>query len=269
MSVVRILGRAVGGFVVIAALLLLIWWLAVEALPVPDTGYTVSRTPVDVWHYLLDKHDIWGDPVAPSLIYHSLGRTLADAGLGFVVGLGAAVLIGVGMVLSRGIEAAFLPMAMVLRTVPLIALAPILTMMFGNGQRIAAVMAGIVVLFPALVNVVFGLRSVSPQMGDIVAVYGGGRWDALRRVAFPSALPSVFAALRISVPGAMTGALLAEALATGHGLGYDVTQAAAQGQYDAVWAMVAVTTVVSLALYLAAQLLERLVLARMGMAGRG
>lgn len=194
--------------------------------------------------------------------------TVVDAGLGFVVGLAAAVVLATGMVLSRGVQAAAMPIAMVLRTVPLIALAPILTMMFGNGERIAAVMAGIVVLFPALVNVAFGLRAVSPQMADIVHVYGGNRWVALRRVAFPTALPSIFAALRISVPGAMTGALLAEALATGHGLGYDVTQAASQGQYDAVWAMVAVTTVVSLVLYLLAQLLERWVMAEMGLTPR-
>jgi len=114
-----------------------------------------------------------------------------------------------------------------------------------------------------------GLRGQAGGLAfDIVHVYGGGRWAALRRVAVPSAVPSIFAALRISVPGAITGALLAEALATGTGLGYDVTQDAAQGQYDAVWAIVAVTTVVSLALYLLAQLLERLVMAEMGLAPR-
>lgn len=268
MTVLRIVARAVAGFVVIAAILLFAWWLAIQLLPVPETGYTVSRSPLDVWHYLVGHKDVWGNAVQPSSIYHSLGRTLIDAGLGFVVGLIAAIVLALGMALSRPVEAATMPVAMVLRTVPLVALAPILSMMFGHGAVIAAVMAGIVVLFPALVNIVFGLRSVTPQMSDIVHVYGGNRWDALRRVAFPSAVPSVFAALRISVPGAITGALLAEALATGHGLGYDVTQQAAQGQYDAVWAMVAVTTVVSLALYLLAQLAERLVMAEMGLANR-
>lgn len=268
MTLLRIVARAVASFLVIAAILLAIWALADRLLPVPDTGYRVARSPLDVWRYFVHRQDVWGNAVDPSTIYGALGRTLTDAGLGFAVGLLAAIVLAVSMVLSRPVEAATMPVAMVLRTVPLVALAPILSMMFGHGAVIAAVMAGIVVLFPALVNIVFGLRSVSPQMADIVHVYGGSRWDALRRVALPSAVPSVFAALRISVPGAITGALLAEALATGNGLGYDVTQDAAQGQYDAVWAIVAVTTLVSLSLYLLAQLAERLVMAEMGLTPR-
>jgi len=70
--------------------------------------------------------------------------------------------------------------------------------------------------------------------------------------------------LRVSVPGAITGALLAESLATGKGLGFAVTQAASQLQYDTVWAMVVVTTVVSLVLYTLAQALERVVSASLG-----
>ena len=105
------------------------------------------------------------------------------------------------MVLSRGVEAATMPVAMLVRTVPLVALAPIITLVFGNGFATVAVMSGIVVLFPALVTIAFGLRSVTPQMQDVVKVYGGSKWDVLRRVAYPTALPSVFAAIRISVPG--------------------------------------------------------------------
>ena len=99
---------------------------------------------------------------------------------------------------------------MLLRSVPLIAMTPVIRMIFGSGTLTIAIIAGIVVLFPALVTIVFGLRSTSPQMHDVVAVYGGSPWMALRKVDIPSALPSFFAAVRISVPGAITGALIAE-----------------------------------------------------------
>src|SRR5690606_19830613 len=102
---------------------------------------------------------------------------------------------------------------MILRAVPLIALAPVIRLIFGRGISAVAVMSGIVVFFPALVGIVFGLRSSSRQMHDVVQVYGGSEQDVLLKVSFPSALPSLFAAIRISVPGAITGALIAEWLA--------------------------------------------------------
>jgi ABC-type nitrate/sulfonate/bicarbonate transport system permease component len=170
--------------------------------------------------------------------------------------------------LSRAVElavdnVAVMPMAMV-RSVPLIALAPIMALIFGSGYSVVAAMSGIVVLFPALVNIVFGLRSVPPQMTDLVEVYGGSRWSALRKIAFPSALPALFASVRISVPGAITGALLAESLATGKGIGNAVVIASASSANSEVWALVVVVTLVSVALYLVAQLVESLVLARFG-----
>ncbi len=91
----------------------------------------------------------------------------------------------------------------------------------------------------------------------------------LRQVAFPSALPALFASVRISVPGAITGALLAEWLATGEGIGYAIVSAAARSQINQVWSLVVVITLVSLVLYLLAQLVESVVLARFGQeAGR-
>ena len=152
-------------------------------------------------------------------VFGPLRQTLLDAGIGFVAGLLAATAVAVGIDLSRGVEAATMPVALVVRTVPLVALAPIITLVFGNGFFTVAVMSGIVVFFPALVTISFGLRSVTQQMHDVVSVYGGSTWDVLRRVAFPTALPGFFAAIRISVPGAMTGALIAEFYTTPDSVG--------------------------------------------------
>ena len=158
-----------------------------------------------------------------------------------------------------------MPVALVVRTVPLVALAPIITLVFGNGFFTVAVMSGIVVFFPALVTISFGLRSVTQQMHDVVSVYGGSTWDVLRRVAFPTALPSFFAAIRISVPGAVTGALIAEFYTTPDSVGKAVNQALALYQYSLVWSLLVVVTAASIMLYLLAQLLERLMLTRFDM----
>lgn len=260
----RIVGRTLLNLVAVLVVLVLLWLVLIQTVD-QNPSFKITRTPTDVWHYLVSGPTAGANRAA---LWPLLAQTLKDAGIGFVVGLAAAVLVATGMVLSKGVEAGVMPVAMVLRSIPLVALAPILTLMFGNGVAIAAVMAAIVVLFPALVNIAFGLRSVSPQMADIVTVYGGSRWTALRRVAYPSALPSFFAALRISVPGAMTGALLAEDLATGKGLGKQVALDAVQGAYDKVWSEVVAITVVSVVLYMLAQFLERLVMARFGMSDR-
>ena len=146
-------------------------------------------------------------------------RPAVDAGVGFVVGLAVAFVVAVLFVLSQTIEAAFLPIAMVIRSVPLVAMTPVITLVFGRGLLGTTVVSGIVVFFPSLVIMVFGLRSAPRQAADLCRAYGGSPFMTLRKVAVPSALPSIFASARIAVPGALIGALLAEWLATGKGLG--------------------------------------------------
>ena len=85
-------------------------------------------------------------------------------------------------------------------------------------------------------NIVLRLHSASPRMLDVVAVYGGTPWTALRTVAVQASLPSFFAAVRISVPGALTGALLVEQLATGDGIGSAIQTAYSQVQVSLVFA---------------------------------
>ncbi|WP_370248692.1 ABC transporter permease [Nocardioides sp.] len=205
------------------------------------------------------------DAAVWSAVLPPLGQTLIDAGIGFAAGLLTAIGIATATYLSRGVEAATMPVAMVVRTVPLVALAPVITLIFGNGFATVAVMSGIVVLFPALITISFGLRSVSAQMQDVIAVYGGGTWDVLRRVAYPSALPAIFAAIRISVPGAITGALIAEFYTTTDSVGKAVNQALALYLYDLVWSLLVVTTLASILLYVLAQIVERALLVRYGM----
>ncbi|GAB2876169.1 ABC transporter permease [Nocardioides pacificus] len=254
--IARALLRTVTTMMFVLGVVLVLW---VVGLRVFDVSDYVGKGPTDVWAYLVTEDDA---AEARGEIRALLGRTLLDSGIGFVAGMLAAIVLAAAIVLWKPLESAAMPVAMILRSVPLIALAPIIILTVGRGLGAVAVMSGIVVLFPALVSIVLGLRSVSDQMRDVVQVYGGGAWAVLRRVAFPSALPALFASIRISVPGAITGALLAEWLATGQGIGYAVVSAAARSQISRVWALVVVITLASLVLYLIAQLVESLVLAR-------
>lgn len=106
-----------------------------------------------------------------------------------------------------------------------------------------------VVFFPSLVNTVFGLRSAPPHAVDLCRAYGASTWTTLRTVSLPSALPAVFASARIAVPSAVIGALLAEWLATGRGLGYQMLQDTSAFGYDDLWASAVVLCLASVALY--------------------
>lgn len=253
------IGRSLLSAVITVAIVLAVWVIFLQAL---DVNEFVGKGPAQVWEYLFTEDD-----AAENLreVIDLTQVTLRDAGIGFIAGMLAAVLLSVSIVLSRPAESAIMPVALLLRSVPLIAMTPVIRMIFGNGITTIAIVAGIVVLFPALVTIVFGLRSTSPQMHDVVAVYGGSPAMALRKVDIPSALPSVFAAVRISVPGAITGALIAEWLGgTGDGVGYAVVSALGRSQNTKVWSLIIVITFVSLILYTFAQVIESFVLARMG-----
>ncbi|GAA1695912.1 ABC transporter permease [Microbacterium sediminicola] len=247
---------ALGSIITILAL----WWGALIVLQVPPF---VGKTPLDVWNFMF---------VAPaaeenrSFIFEMLGETLVDSALGFCVGLGAAFLLAALFMLLKGVEQTLMPIALLLQSVPLIAIAPIIILIFGRDMVTTAVMGGIVVLFPALVTLAFGLRSASAQMVDLITVFGGSEWTMLRKVAIPSALPALFVAIRISVPGAITGAMIAEWLATGRGMGYAIVAAVGSSEMSLVWSLAATITAVSIVLYNLVAIVERTVLARVGMA---
>lgn len=258
----KLLGEGVSNTILSLVIVMLLWVIALWAFDV--TPY-IGKGPLDVFSYLfLDasaaEHQI--------LIWNALTQTMLDALIGFSFGLLFATLVAVLFTLSRGIEQALMPIAMLLRSVPLIAMAPILILIFGRQQATVAVMGAIVVLFPALVNIVFGLRSATSAMLDVATVYGANKIAALRYVAFPASLPSFFAAVKISVPGAITGALLVEWLATGQGIGYGIISAVGRAKTNEVWAYVVVITVVSILLYNLVGLLENYILSRFGQTER-
>lgn len=272
-SVARIVLARVGfafSVVVLAMIMLVLLWIGLFKLF--DVDPLVGKTPTDVFHYLFTATDdlpkngirkaVLSAADARSELMTGLGTTLVDSAIGFVTGLVLALVIAASFVLFRPLEFAFMPIAMLLRSVPLVAMAPVLLMMFSGKVAIAAIGA-IVVLFPALVNIVLGLRSASPQSLDVIKVYGGTERMALIKVRIPSALPNFFAAVRISVPGAVVGAMLAEWLSGVDGLGGLLNQYGVSNK-TGVWAIVVVSVVTSIVLYAISTIFESAALAKWG-----
>ena len=257
--------------VVLSALVVLtvLWIVLLRAF---DVSTFVGKTPMDVFNYLFTAKPTTRGVRATSLtaeaaraqLLHAWVVTLGNAGIGFLTGMVVAILIAASFVIIRPLEFAFMPIAMLLRSVPLVAMAPVLLLIFGQGKLGIATIGAIVVLFPVLVNLVLGLRSASPLSLDLIRANGGSNLKALMMVRVPSALPSLFASIRISVPGAIVGAMLAEWLSGFTGLGGILNDYKGRGNFTGVWAIVVVSVVTSIVGYAVAAVIESAALAAWG-----
>ena len=188
--------------------------------------------------------------------------TLKDAFVGLAAGTIAALACSIIFNLRRSVEQTVMPIAMVLRSVPLVAMTPLITLVFGRGLMGVTVIAGIVTFFPTLVNVTLALRATPQASIDLFRAYGAGPLKTMRKVQLPNALPAIFASLRIAAPLALIGALLAEWLATGHGLGYLMLQSSSLSNYNMLWSTAALVTAYSMLLYASISSVEKKVLRR-------
>ena len=222
--------------------------LAVWEILIRSSGLSsyFVKSPLDVWRYLTS-----GPAAAAhrSALLGALARTAQDAGIGWAVGTVAAVICAGTLVVIKSVGAAVMPFVVVMRSVPLIAMCPLIGLIFGRGLLGVTVIAAIVTFVPSLVTITDGLRSAPSAALDLVECFGGPRWSALVKVRFPFAAPALFAAAKISMPGAVLGSVLAEWLITGHGLGYAMAYDVISSDYSNLWTSIAVLLVASLTLY--------------------
>jgi sulfonate transport system permease protein len=254
--------RSAASLIVSLAVIVGLWYGAIAA---SGLNRYIAKTPADVWTYLFA-----GDAAATRRgeLLGQLAVTLRDAGIGYVSGSVAAVVVALAVVLSRAVQQTVLPMAIALRSVPLVAMTPLLALVFGRGIAGVTVIVGIVTFFPTLVNVVEGLRSAPAQSLDLIRAFGGGSGTTLRRVQLPYALPALFASAKIAAPGALLGAMLAEWLATGHGLGYLMLLNSTTSKFASLWSATVLITVVSVLIYNVVGAVEKPVLRRFSL-GQG
>lgn len=136
--------------------------------------------------------------------------TLRVTIVGLVVAISLGVLIAVLMNLSKSAERAIFPYAVVLQTVPILAILPLLTELFGERFGVRLVVVVLIAIFPVITNTLFGLQSADRLHHDLFTLNGTSRLTRLRKLEFPSALPALMTGIRIASGGAVIGAVVAD-----------------------------------------------------------
>jgi ABC-type nitrate/sulfonate/bicarbonate transport system permease component len=255
-------GRRVLSAIVTLAVIVGVWVLFLKIFNITPF---IGKNPVDIYRYLFESPDA---AASRQELLSESGTTLRDGLLGLVAGTIAAVGCSLAFYLSRTASSVFMPLAMVLRSVPLVAMTPLIVAIFGRDLAAITIISGIVTFFPTLVNMIVALRGTPQESLDLCRAYGASATATLMKVQIPTALPALFASLRIAAPLALVGALLAEWLATGQGLGYGLLNAAAASDYNGLWARVVLITLYSTVIYQLVGIAEGLVMRRFGSAAR-
>jgi NitT/TauT family transport system permease protein len=191
-----------------------------------------------------------------SLLLHT-GVTLLEILLGLFAGTLAAVILGYAVAKSRLFERLVSPYLVASQAIPIVAIAPLLVIWFGPGMFSKVLICALIVFFPVLVNTVVGLREVPRLLHDLMGSLRASRWQTLRLLELPAALPILLGGLRIGATLSVIGAVVGELVGSDKGLGFLVN--VARGQYDTALVFVAVFTLIllALALYGLVALLEK------------
>jgi putative hydroxymethylpyrimidine transport system permease protein len=192
-----------------------------------------------------------------SLLAENAWVTLREIVFGFacavIVGLGFAV----AMHLSETVRYASYPLVVASQTIPIIVIAPILVIWFGFGILPKLVIIALICFFPITVATLDGLRSVDPAALKLMRTLDGSRWQALRRIEAPAALPYAFSGAKIAVAIAPIGAVFAEWAGSSSGLGHLILQDNAQLEIARMFAAVVVLSAIAMALFGLLALAER------------
>ena len=211
-----------------------LWQLLVPAFAVPRY---VLPTPAEIARAAVKSHHV---------LLAGLEKTAVGAFTGFVAGNVAGFLAAVAMASSLTASRVVLPMAVGIRSIPIIALTPFLTLLLGRGLVTVMTISALIVFFPTLVNGVLGLRSTEESALELMRVLNAPWWEVFWRVRLPTALPALFAAFRVAAASCVLGALVAEWVASGSGLGQVILQSGVQFEVPLMWSGVVVSTLLAI-----------------------
>lgn len=230
--------RRLSPFLTIACLLLLWHWISAKEL----ISHILVPPPADVFRAFADALN------DGTLAKHAL-VTLEEMLYGLLIGVGIGLAIGYAIAKAPALENILSPVIVAFQSTPIVAYAPLLVIWFGSGLASKVVTTAVIVFFPTLVNTIVGIRSVSPNLRDLMRSLKAGRWQTFRLLEAPAALPVILAGLKTSATLAVIGAVVGEFVSQGSGLGYLVTSA--RNLYDTPLVVVAVLTMtaISLSLY--------------------
>lgn len=233
----RLSPKPFGGLLGVALIIGLWWLLAVTVLAngrsVPTPWAVVRSIFSDGWAFYGPNVEV----------------TVEEAARGFLWGNLAAIGLALVVLLVPPLESLAMQLGLISYCLPIIAVGPILVVVF-SGRTPMVALSALSVFFTTLVGSLVGLRAADPVTLDVVKAYGGGRWQQLRRVQIIAAIPGVLAALKIAAPAALLGAIIGEFLGNvDSGLGVSMTIAEQQLDVSRTWGIALVAAVVAGAAY--------------------
>ncbi len=215
--------------------------VSVFILPAPSQ---VSVTIVEQWWYLLSQ----------------LAITTFAAGLGLIMAVVFGLAAGAAITASRLVDRMLTPWLVIAHAVPKVVIAPLFLVWFGFGLQSEMFFVVAFTFFPVIVNTVTGLKSADPEQIIMVRAMGATPTQVLRKIQFPSALPSICAGIKLAVTLAPVGAVIGEFVASNKGLGHLLIRAVGDMDTPLAFAAVTVFSIFGVLLWRLAEWGERRVL---------
>jgi NitT/TauT family transport system permease protein len=225
---------------------IVVWAALVYVLKVPPF---VAPSPQAVAHTLALKYD---------MLLRNLWPTAVEAVAGFLLGNVTAIVIATVFVHKKTMEEAFFPIVVLVNTIPVVAKAPILVLLLGNGMEPKIAIAALICFFPTLVNMVRGLESVNPQAMELMRVLSASKREVFFKLRLLNSLPYLFSALKIAASTAVIGAIVGEWIGSTVGIGALIIQATYNFDSALLYATVIVGSTFSIIFFLIITGLERL-----------
>jgi len=228
--------------------LIVLWWAVIAVF---DVKPFIAPTPWAVLETLYAKRGVLLDNLLP---------TAFEAAGGFVLGNLAAIVIATIFVHNKTLQDIFFPVVLMFNAVPLVAKAPVLVLIMGNGVEPKITIAALVCFFPTLVNMVRGLESVNPQAMELMRVLSASKTEIFFRLRLLNALPYLFSALRIAASMCVIGAVVGEWVGATVGIGAMILQATFNFDSPLLYAAIVMSATLSGLFFLLVTLAERWVI---------
>lgn len=225
--------------------LVVIWEVAVRVF---DIKPFIAPAPSAIFTVLVSKFPMLMQNLAPTAI---------EAISGFLIGNLAAIAIATAFAYKETLEEAFFPIAVMINTIPVVAKAPILVLLLGNGMEPKIAIAALICFFPTLVNMTRGLRDVNKQQLELMHVLSASPREVFLKVRLKNALPYLFSALKIAASTAVIGAIVGEWIGSTVGIGALIIQATYNFDSPLLYATIVVGSVFSASFFAVISWAER------------
>jgi NitT/TauT family transport system permease protein len=224
-----------------------VWAALVYLFKVPPF---IAPSPLVVLKTLIAKSDV---------LMSNLWPTMVEAVGGFIIGNLFAVALATAFVHRKTISETFFPLVVLINSIPVVAKAPILVLLLGNGFAPKIAIAAVISFFPTLVNMVRGLEAVNPQAMELMRVLSASKREVFLKLRLYNSLPYLFSGLRISASSSVVGAIVGEWIGSNYGIGALIIQATYAFDSALLYATVLVGSAFSVLFFMAISHTERLI----------